>query len=81
MEQAWADSGLEALRTIPMGLVDVVARAFKAALQLDTEGRGPVERFVDALLDGAADAPEDLVQRMRDHFDAAMAAQAGDFTP
>ena len=81
MEQAWADSGLEALRSVPVGVAEVVGRAFKAAVQLDAEGRGPVERFVDALLEGAADAPEDLVQRMRDHFDAALAARAGELTP
>lgn len=81
MEQAWADSGLEALRTVPVGVADLIARAGKAALQLDAEGRGPVERFVDALLDGAADAPSDLAQRMRDHFDAALAAHGGDVTP
>lgn len=78
MEQAWADSGLEALRTVPVGVIDLVMRAAKAAVQLDTEGRGPVERFVDALLDGAADAPDDLMQRMRDHFDAAIAARSGE---
>jgi hypothetical protein len=78
MEQAWADSGLEALRTIPLGIVDLVVRAGKAAVQLDAEGRGPVERFVDAVLDGAADAPDDLFQRMRDHFDAAIAARSGE---
>ncbi|UJR80619.1 hypothetical protein [Sandaracinus amylolyticus] len=78
MEQAWADSGLEALRTVPVGIAELIARAAKAAFQLDTEGRGPVERFVDALLDGAADAPDDLVQRMRDHFDAAIAARSGE---
>jgi hypothetical protein len=76
MESAWADSGLEALKVVPLGIVDLFVRAAKAAVQLDAEGRGPIERFVDALLDGAADAPEDLVQRMRDHFDAAMARQA-----
>lgn len=80
MEQAWADSGLEALRTVPVGIAEIVAHAVKAAVQLDTEGRGPVERFVDALLDGAADAPDDFAQRMRDHFDAAVAARSGEIT-
>lgn len=80
MEQAWAESGLEALRTVPVGIAEVVAHAVKAAFQLDTEGRGPVERFVDALLDGAADAPDDLAQRMRDHFDAAVAARSGELS-
>lgn len=78
MEQAWADSGLEALRTVPVGIFELVVHAAKATVQLDTEGRGPVERFVDALLDGAADAPDDLMQRMRDHFDAAIAARSGE---
>ena len=78
MEQAWADSGLEALRTVPVGIAELFVHAAKATVQLDTEGRGPVERFVDALLDGAADAPDDLMQRMRDHFDAAIAARSGE---
>jgi hypothetical protein len=80
MEQAWADSGLEALRTIPVGIAQVVVHAAKATVQLDTEGRGPVERFVDSLLDGAANAPDDLLQQMRDHFDAAIVARGGELS-
>lgn len=80
MEHAWADSGLEALRTIPVGIVQLVVHAAKATVQLDTEGRGPVERFVDALLDGAANAPDDLLQQMRDHFDAAIMARGGELS-
>jgi hypothetical protein len=78
MERAWAEGGLEAVRTVPLGLVEIVVRAVRATLQTDIEGRNPIERFVDTLLDGAADAPEDLIQRMRDHFDAAIAARAAE---
>jgi hypothetical protein len=77
MESAWAASGLEALRTAPLGALEVIGAALRASVQPDAEARGPIERFVDALLDGLADAPEDLIQRMRDHFDAAIAARAG----
>lgn len=80
MEQAWADSGLEALRTIPVGIAQLIVHSAKATAQLDTEGRGPVERFVDALLDGAANVPDDLLQQMHDHFDAAILARGGELS-
>ncbi len=73
MEAAFIDGGLEALRSIPMGALETVFRAGKDSLQPDLEDRGLVERFVDQLLDGAADAPSDVFQRVCDLFDAAMA--------
>ena len=71
MEEAYAAVGLDALRTVPLGALDVVVRAAKATVAIDAEDRGPIERFVDALLDGVADAPEDFFQRLREAFDDA----------
>lgn len=73
MEAALADSGIEALRSLPMGALDLVARSVKSAAGVDVEDRGPVERLVDGLLDGLADAPGDAVDRLTELFDAALA--------
>jgi hypothetical protein len=73
MESAFAESGLEALKTMPLGAVDLVARSVRAAASVDTEDRGIVERLVDSLLDGLADAPTDAVERLTELFDAALA--------
>jgi len=73
MENAFAASGLESLKAVPLGALDIIVRAAKAALAIDAEDRGPVERFVDALLDAAADAPSDWLERLRVLFDEALA--------
>lgn len=75
MEAAFVDGGLEALRSVPLGVLEGVFRAGKDSLQPDLEDRGLVERFVDHLLDGAADAPSDVFQRVCDLFDTAMARE------
>lgn len=75
MEQAFVDGGLEALRSVPMGALETLFHAGKDSLQPDLEDRGLIERFVDHLLDGAADAPSDVFQRVCDLFDAAMARE------
>ncbi len=72
MERAWTGAGLETLRDAPAGLVELLVRAGKAGAQSDRDGRTALERIADALLDGAADVPEGLLQRMCDHFDAAL---------
>ncbi|MBX7194043.1 MAG: hypothetical protein K1X94_18455 [Sandaracinaceae bacterium] len=77
MEQAFVDGGLEALRAVPMGALETVFHAGRDSLQPDLEDRGLVERFVDHLLDGAADAPSDVFQRVCDLFDAALVKQEG----
>lgn len=77
MERAFVDGGLEALRSVPVGTFETLLRAGKDSLQPDLEDRGLVERFVDHLLDGAADAPSDVFQRVCDLFDTAMNEQDG----
>ena len=72
MEAAFSASGLESIRTIPLGALDVVVGAGRAAFALDSEDRGPVERFIDTLLDGAADAPSEWSERLRVLFDEAL---------
>ncbi len=76
MEAAFAASGLESLRTLPLGAFEVVASAARAAFAIDAEDRGPVERFVDTLLDGAADAPSEWSERLRVLFDEEFAREA-----
>ncbi|MFN7700857.1 MAG: hypothetical protein ACK5U8_23385 [Deltaproteobacteria bacterium] len=77
MERAFVDGGLEALRSIPLGALETIWRAARESLQPDLEDRGLVERFVDHVLDGAADAPNDVFQRVCDLFDEAMAREEG----
>ncbi len=72
MEQAFVDGGLEALRAIPMGALEVLYHAGRDSLRPDLEDRGLVERFIDNVLDGAADAPSDVFERVCYLFDAAM---------
>lgn len=77
IERASTDAGFDALRTVPLGVFDVVRDAFKVAIRKDPERRSVIERFVDALLDGAADAPSELVERLAVHFDQALAEEGG----
>ena len=72
MEAAFTNGGLEALRAVPVGALEALMRAGKDAARPDLEDRGIVERFVDSLLDGAADAPSDVFARMCELFDTAL---------
>jgi hypothetical protein len=72
MEAAFSAGGLESLRSLPVGALEILVRAARAAVALDIEDRGPVERFVDALLDGVADAPSEWLERLRVLFDEAL---------
>lgn len=72
MEEAFSAGGLESLRALPLGALEILMRAARAAMALDPEDRGPVERFVDALLDAAADAPSEWFERLRTLFDEAL---------
>ena len=65
------------IRTVPLGLIGIVRRGFDAMISRDEEGRSPVERFVDAVLDGLADAPNDLVDTLTHHFDEALVREDG----
>ena len=78
MEAAFTNGGLEALRAVPVGALEALIRAGKDAAQPDLEDRGIVERFMDSLLDGAADAPSDVFTRMCELFDAALLRSEGD---
>lgn len=64
----------QAMRRVPIGTWRAFSGAAKAAIALDEEDRPPLERTVDALLDAAADAPDDLASHLRTKFDAALAA-------
>lgn len=75
MESAFSASGLESLRTLPLGALEVAVGAGRAAFSIDSEDRGPVERFVDTLLDGAADAPSEWMERLRVLFDTALVGE------
>jgi hypothetical protein len=71
------EAGFDALKTIPLGLFRVVRRGFDALITPDTEARSPLERFVDAVLDGLADAPDELVDTLVHAFDEALASDGG----
>jgi hypothetical protein len=72
MEEAVVATGFDALREVPLGVFDVIRDAVTAAVARDREGRSRLEVLVDALLDGAAEAPDDLLGRLGAHFDDAM---------
>jgi hypothetical protein len=76
-ERAIADAGFDVIRTIPLGIWAVLKKGFAAVAAADVEGRSPLERLVDALLDGLADAPDDLVLTLVHHFDAALESDEG----
>lgn len=74
IERSIAAAGFDALKTIPLGLFHVFRRGFEALLTPDeAEARSPLERFVDAVLDGLADAPNELVDGLIHSFDDALA--------
>lgn len=77
VERAIADSGFDALKTIPLGLWRVVRRGFEAVISADVEARSPLERLVDAILDGLADAPDELVDTLIHNFDEAITKDGG----
>lgn len=77
MEHAFVDGGLEALRSLPFGVLELLYHAGKDSLRPDLEDRNFVERFVDHVLDGAADAPSDVFERICYLFDAAMLERSG----
>lgn len=75
VERAVAAAGFDALRTIPLGLFRILRRGFEALVTPDEgESRTPLERFVDAVLDGLADAPNELVDGLIHSFDDALAS-------
>jgi len=77
MEDAIAHGGLDALRSVPNGVVELAYRSVRAAIDVDAEDRGPIERLIDTFLDGIADAPAGTIERLTEHFDAAMARGTG----
>lgn len=78
MDSAEVDTVLESLRVAPQGFVTTLARAARSAAELDIEGRSPLERIVDTLLDAAAEAPDGVIGRLHDAFDRAMDEAARD---
>ncbi|MBX3272202.1 MAG: hypothetical protein KF729_18200 [Sandaracinaceae bacterium] len=76
-ERAIGEAGFDALKTIPAGLFRILRRAFDALLAADDEGRSPIERAVDAILDGLADAPDELVDALTLQFDLALEEDRG----
>jgi hypothetical protein len=77
IERAVGAAGFDALKTVPLGLFRILRRGFEALVTPDqSESRSPIERFVDAVLDGLADAPNELVDGLIHSFDDALAAGA-----
>ncbi len=76
-ERAIGDAGFDAIKTVPLGLWRVLRRGGDALITPDSEARSPLERFVDAVLDGLADAPDELVDTLLHAFDDALADEGG----
>jgi hypothetical protein len=76
-EAAIAETGFDVLKTVPLGLFHILKVAFNELVRSDDEGRSPLERFVDAILDGLAEAPNDFVDSLTYHFDEALAREGG----
>ncbi len=76
-EIAIAEAGFDAIRTVPLGAFRILKRGADAVVAADAEGRSVVERFVDAVLDGLADAPDDLVDTLTLQFDRALERDGG----
>jgi hypothetical protein len=76
-EAAIGEAGFDAIKTLPVGLLRILKRSVDAAMAADPEGRSVVERFVDGVLDGLADAPDDLVDTLTLQFDRALERESG----
>ncbi|MGF1467903.1 MAG: hypothetical protein ACFCGT_17420 [Sandaracinaceae bacterium] len=72
VDRAVTETGFDVLRTLPLGAWDVLNRAIRGVFAADDEARQPVERFVDGVLDGLADAPAGFWTRLVAHFDVAL---------
>lgn len=75
MDTAIVDGAFAALRDAPRGALESAQQAMRAFRDDDLEERGPMERVTDALLDRLADAPDELLARLFDAFDAALLAE------
>ena len=73
IDEAISKGALDSLRAAPRGFWQTLSRAVRAVGHDDAEGRNVLERAVDALLDGAADAPGDVTARLCARFDALLA--------
>jgi hypothetical protein len=73
MDAAIVEGAFAALKDVPNGAVQTLKDALAATRTDDDEDRGLIERAADTLLDGLADAPEELLVRLFDAFDTALA--------
>lgn len=76
IDEAIAKGAVDSLLAAPRGFWQTLSRAVRAVGQDDVEGRNVIERAVDALLDGVADAPGDVTARLCARFDALLARNA-----
>ncbi len=74
MKGAAGKGATDALKGVPLSVVVTFKAAVDAARAQDAEGRPPVERVVDALLDSLADAPDGVNEAIERRFDEALAA-------
>jgi len=73
METAMVEGLWSGVRAGPDGVLQTVRKAFDAVTTPDEiEQRGPVERLLDAVLEGAADGPAGLGGKLEDAFDPAL---------
>jgi hypothetical protein len=77
IERSIATAGFDVIKTVPVGLWRVVQNGVTSMVRVDQESRSPLERLVDAILDSAADAPDELVDTLIHHFEEALADDGG----
>jgi hypothetical protein len=75
IDAAAVDGATDAIKSVPAGIWTTLVDAAKAVRGRDAEGRNPLERVVDALLDGLSDAPSSVTDRLYSRFDASLANQ------
>lgn len=77
MDAAAVEGFTSALRSAPAGLWSTLTAAFRAAKGPDEEGRNPLERVVDALLDGVSEATGAVGEHVSARFESAVAGDTG----
>lgn len=70
--RAAVEGAFDSARDAPGGFYRTARDAVATLLEPGSDDRTPLERVVDTLLDAAADAPDDVGDRVLERFDAAL---------
>ena len=77
MDAAAVDGAADAIKSVPSGVWTTLVDTAKAVKGRDDEGRNVLERVVDAFLDGVADAPASVTERLYARCDDAIDTAGG----